>query len=62
MSDGEARLILTDEPYNVPIAGHVTSRVHREFPMASGEITHAEFRTFNARLAPVERDKFVLQC
>ena len=62
MCDDEARLILTDEPYNVPVAGHVTSRVHREFPMASGEITHAEFRTFNARLAPVERDKFVLQC
>ena len=37
MSDNnKARLILTDEPYNVPVAGHVTSGVHREFLMASG--------------------------
>jgi DNA modification methylase len=48
MSDDEARLILTDEPYNVPVAGHVTSGVHREFLMASGEMTDAEFRAFNA--------------
>jgi DNA modification methylase len=48
MSDSDkARLILTDEPYNVPIAGHVTSGVHREFLMASGEMTDAEFRAFN---------------
>jgi DNA modification methylase len=48
MSDTDkARLILTDEPYNVPIAGHVTSGVHREFLMASGEMTDAEFRAFN---------------
>jgi len=43
----KARLILTDEPYNVPVAGHVTSGVHREFLMASGEMTDAEFRAFN---------------
>ena len=48
MSDGEARLILTDQPYNVPIAGHVTSEVHREFLMGSGEMTDAEFQAFNA--------------
>jgi len=48
MSDNDkARLILTDEPYNVPVAGHVTSGVHREFLMASGEMTDAEFRAFN---------------
>ena len=48
MSDNnKARLILTDEPYNVPVAGHVTSGVHREFLMASGEMTDAEFRAFN---------------
>ena len=48
MSDNdEARLILTDEPYNVPIAGHVTSGAHREFLMASGEMSDAEFRAFN---------------
>src|SRR3974377_1972777 len=43
----KARLILTDEPYNVPVAGHVTSGAHREFLMASGEMTDAEFRAFN---------------
>ena len=48
MSDEKARLILTDEPYNVPIAGHVTGGAHREFLMASGEMTDAEFRGFNA--------------
>ncbi len=48
MSDDEARLILTDQPYNVPVAGHVTSGAHREFLMASGEMSDAEFRAFNA--------------
>jgi len=42
-----ARLILTDEPYNVPIAGHVTGGAHREFMMASGEMNDAEFLGFN---------------
>jgi hypothetical protein len=36
MSGHEARLILTDQPYNVAIAGHVTSGRHREFLVASG--------------------------
>jgi len=45
--DPAARLVLTDEPYNVPIAGHVTGSAHREFPMASGEMTDAEFLHFN---------------
>jgi DNA modification methylase len=40
-------LVLTDEPYNVPIAGHVTGGRHREFAMASGEMTDAEFLAFN---------------
>jgi DNA modification methylase len=48
MEAGElARLVLTDEPYNVPIAGHVTGAGHREFAMASGEMTDAEFLAFN---------------
>jgi DNA modification methylase len=42
-----ARLTLTDEPYNVPIAGHVTGGAHREFAMASGEMSDAEFLGFN---------------
>jgi DNA modification methylase len=48
MSGAEARLLLTDEPYNVPVAGHVTGGSHREFLMASGEMTDVEFRAFNA--------------
>ena len=45
--DEPARLILTDEPYNVQIAGHVTGGAHREFAMASGEMSDAEFFAFN---------------
>ena len=45
--DPAARLILTDEPYNVPIAGHVTGGAHREFAMASGEMTAEQFLAFN---------------
>ena len=45
--DSTARLILTDEPYNVPIAGHVTGGAHREFAMASGEMTAEQFLAFN---------------
>ena len=33
--DRPVRLILTDEPYNVKIAGHVTGGAHRESAMAS---------------------------
>ena len=46
-NDPPARLVLTDEPYNVPIAGHVTGGRHREFAMASGEMSDAEFLAFN---------------
>lgn len=42
-----ARLVLTDPPYNVPIGGHVTKGNHREFVMASGEMSEAEFASFN---------------
>jgi DNA modification methylase len=45
--DPVARLVLTDEPYNVPIAGNVTKGRHREFAMASGEMTDVEFLAFN---------------
>jgi DNA modification methylase len=45
--DASARLVLTDEPYNVKIAGNVTQGDHREFAMASGEMTDAEFLAFN---------------
>jgi DNA modification methylase len=45
--DGAGPLVLTDEPYNVKIAGHVTGGAHREFAMASGEMTNEEFLAFN---------------
>lgn len=41
--------LLTDEPYNVPIAGNVTEGRHREFAMASGEMSAAEFEVFNTK-------------
>ena len=48
MDGGElSQLILTDEPYNVKISGHVTGGAHREFAMASGEMSDAEFLAFN---------------
>lgn len=46
--DDPARLLLSDEPYNVKIQGHVTGSGHREFPMASGEMSNEEFLDFNA--------------
>ena len=46
-SSTPARLVLTDEPYNVPIAGHVSGKGHREFAMASGEMSDPEFQGFN---------------
>ena len=45
--DSPARLVLTDEPYNVAIAGNVTGGAHREFLMGSGEMSDAEFLAFN---------------
>lgn len=47
LGDDEVRLVLTDVPYNVPIKGHVTGGDHREFAMASGEMTRRQFETFN---------------
>lgn len=45
----ECRMVFTDPPYNVPVNGHIRSGDgghHREFAMASGEMTEAEFLTF----------------
>ena len=50
LMDGEtAQMVFTDPPYNVPIDGHVggLGKIrHREFAMASGEMTAAEFTAF----------------
>ena len=47
MRGERARMVFTDQPYNVPIAGNVTKGDHREFEMASGEMSDDEFLAFN---------------
>lgn len=47
MQGDTARLVFTDVPYNVPVFGHVTKGDHREFAMASGELTDKDFLAFN---------------
>src|SRR5262249_44097116 len=45
----KARLVFTDPPYNVAIAGNVSGlgkNKHCEFAMASGEMSQAEFTNF----------------
>jgi len=50
LSNGErAAAAITDAPYNVRIDGHVSGNgrtTHREFAMASGEMSEAEFTDF----------------
>lgn len=49
MAGAQADMIITDPPYNVPIQGHVggAGKIrHREFVMASGEMSRAEFTSF----------------
>lgn len=49
LGDERAQLMFTDPPYNVRIKSHVGGLgavKHREFPMASGEMTQAEFTAF----------------
>ncbi len=42
-----ARVLLSDQSYNVKISGHVTGGAHRKFVMASGEITKKQFLSLN---------------
>src|SRR5690606_33594863 len=50
LMDGErAQMVFTDPPYNVPIQGHVGGAgaiKHREFAMASGEMSEEQFTSF----------------
>jgi DNA modification methylase len=49
LGDAQAQMVFTDPPYNVPISGHVGGLgavQHREFAMASGEMSPAEFTAF----------------
>ncbi len=51
LDGAEAQMIFTDPPYNVPIDGHVSGLgkvKHREFAMASGEMSEDEFTAFLA--------------
>lgn len=48
-----AQLVFTDPPYNVKIDGHVSglgAAKHREFAVASGEMSEAEFTAFLAKI------------
>jgi DNA modification methylase len=60
LMDGKrAAAVFTDPPYNVKIDGHATGNgkiQHREFVMASGEMTRAEFQAFlNSSLSLLTR-------
>ena len=49
MGDAKASVVFTDPPWNVPVKGHVSGkgkRQHREFAMATGEMSAAEFTAF----------------
>lgn len=47
MGSGKARAAFLDAPYNVPIVGHVTKNAaHREFQMATGELSATGFTEF----------------
>lgn len=49
MHGDKATMVFTDPPYNVPIDGYVGNSgkiKHREFAMASGEMTKVEFTNF----------------
>ena len=63
MGDERAGVVFTDPPFNVPIDGHVCGSgkiKHREFAMASGEMSESEFIDFLKRTlgnaAEVSRD------
>jgi DNA modification methylase len=49
MAGAKAQFVITDPPYNVPVTGHVSGlgkTRHREFAMASGEMTAKQFTSF----------------
>jgi DNA modification methylase len=51
LGNQQVRTIFTDAPYNVRIAGHVTSGgQHGEFVMASGEMSKDEFTAFLTKI------------
>ena len=49
LAGAQAQMVFTDPPYNVPVDGHVCGLgkvKHREFAMASGEMTREQFTGF----------------
>jgi DNA modification methylase len=49
LGDEKAQMVITDPPYNVKIDGHVCGNgevKHKEFAMASGEMSQSEFTAF----------------
>jgi DNA modification methylase len=53
LGNEKAQVVFTDPPYNVPIAGHVSGlgeARHREFAMASGEMSEPQFLGFLAQV------------
>ena len=65
----KADCVFTDPPYNVPIDGHVSGLGavhHREFAIASGELTRKEFAGFLKKMvgiiAEFSRDGALLYC
>jgi ParB-like chromosome segregation protein Spo0J len=49
LGSNKAQMVFTDPPYNVPVVGHVSGLgkiKHREFAMASGEMSQGEFIKF----------------
>jgi DNA modification methylase len=49
LGERKADVVLTDPPYNVPIAGHASGlgkTKHRDFAMAAGEMSRSEFIAF----------------
>jgi len=58
MADGRADAVFTDPPYNVKIDGNVCGSgavKHREFAMASGEMTPEEFTAFLTKALDLAR-------
>ncbi len=49
LAGAQAQIVFTDPPYNVPVDGHICGLgkvKHREFAMASGEMTRDQFTEF----------------
>jgi 16S rRNA G966 N2-methylase RsmD len=59
LAGDKASQVFTDPPYNVPVQGHVSGKgavVHREFAMASGEMSEAQFTEFLRRTCKLLAD------